>query len=110
MALSTVVTDVLARAASVGAIVHALGRYPSDFPRHLVMDTSRDGRTWEPAWNGDVLREVERTGRLDPREMAVVLPFTPRVARQLRLRQVGRAKEYWSVARIEVRETAAPAR
>jgi hypothetical protein len=93
----------LTQPATVGSVVHALGPYPSDFPRHLVMDTSPDGQSWEPAWNGDVLREVEGTGRLDPREMRVMLAFTPRVARQLRLRQIGRAKEYWSVTRIEVR-------
>jgi hypothetical protein len=88
---------------TAGALVHALGAYRNDYPRHLIVETSIDQMDWQEAWNGDVLAPVFEARVRDPQSIRFVVPFAPRPARFVRLRQVGRDEEwYWSIAEVEV--------
>ena len=94
----------LGRVAAIASVVHALGTAGTGFPRELIVETSVTGTQWEPAWRGSPASLVLRAAFAAPRETRVVLPFTPRAARYVRLRQVGRhAQAYWSVSELEVR-------
>jgi hypothetical protein len=89
--------------ATVGEVIPALGRFPTDFPRHLRIETSIDGRTWEPGWDGGVLAELIEAEFSDPKANAIVLSFPPRPARYVRLRLMnGDDTWYWSIAELEV--------
>jgi hypothetical protein len=97
------VTFDLGRAATAGAIVHALGTTGADFPRHLIVDTSLNGNDWDPAWEGSPAAAVLRAAIEAPRLTRTVFTFTPRPARYVRLRQIGRHEvNYWSIAEFEV--------
>ncbi len=88
---------------TVGAVVHRIGPYHWEFPRRLLIQTSEDGETWRDARNGSVLEEVIEGGLADPASLAVVLPFTQRPARYLRLRHRSiEAGVGWAVAEVEV--------
>ena len=87
----------------VGALVHALGTRGADFPRYLVVETSTDGSTWEPAWEGSPAAEVLVAAMDAPRLTRVVIGFPPRTARYVRLRQTGRHDvHYWSIAELQI--------
>jgi hypothetical protein len=93
----------LGRVTAVGTVVHALGSLGADFPRHLVVETSRDGAAWEPAWEGSPALGVLSAAMAAPRETRVPIAFAPRQARFVRLRQTGRhERNYWSIAELEV--------
>ena len=93
----------LGSAATVGTIVHALGSAGSDFPRHLVVETSEDGSSWVPAWEGSPAVAVLHAATAKPLETRAVIEFTPRTARYVRLRQLAREGTYaWSLAELEV--------
>jgi hypothetical protein len=97
------ITVDLGRLAQAGAIVHALGSRGADFPRHLVVETSLDGAAWQPAWEGSPAAAVLVAAMNAPRLTRVVVPFPPRAARYVRLRQTGRhERNYWSIADLEV--------
>jgi hypothetical protein len=87
----------------VGAIVCALGKFAGEFPRHLVVETSRDGAVWEGAWAGNMAGAVLAAAVDDPRVMPATAAFVPRQARFVRLRQPAqhRAVE-WSITELEV--------
>jgi hypothetical protein len=87
----------------VGAIVHALGSAGGDFPRQLRVETSLDGTTWSPAWEGSPAAQVLYAAMKSPRETRVVVEFPARTARYVRLVQQGRHQYYpWSIAELEV--------
>jgi F5/8 type C domain-containing protein len=93
----------LGEAMTVGAVRHGLGPYAADFPRELVIDTSIDGASWQPAWRGNVVARVIFAAFEEPRWPVMVLSFAPRSARYVRLRQVAQDRQvYWSVAELEV--------
>ena len=97
------VTFDLGYAASAGAIVHALGTAGADFPRQLIVETSLDGQAWDAAWQGSPAAAVLHAAMASPRATRAVLSFTPRPARYVRLRQIGRHEiNYWSIAEFEV--------
>jgi F5/8 type C domain len=88
---------------TAGSVVAAIGPYAMDYPRTLVIETSRDGTAWETAWHGPVLAEVMDAQMRSPRAIRPVVAFPPRPARHVRLRQVGRDERwYWSIAELEV--------
>jgi hypothetical protein len=92
----------LGRVTIVGAIAHTLGPLGADFPRELVLDTSTDGAAWESAWQGSPAAAVLSAALESPRLTRAVLPFVPRDARYVRLRQIGRDDgNYWSIAEVE---------
>jgi hypothetical protein len=89
--------------ATVGAIVHALGSVGGEFPRLLTIETSMDGSTWMPAWEGSPAATVLAAAMAKPLEIRPVLAFAPRTARYVRLRQLAREGTYaWSLAELEV--------
>jgi hypothetical protein len=88
---------------TVGQVIPALGRYETDYPRRLVVETSTDGVAWSPAWDGDTLVETFEALVRDPRQTRIVIPFTPRPARYVRLRLASEDNTwYWSIAELEV--------
>jgi hypothetical protein len=93
----------LGRVVTVGAVVPALGAFPTDFARGLAVETSVDGAGWQPAWDGGTLLESFEAQVRDPRSIRIVLRFTPRPARFVRLRLLSRNETwYWSIAELEV--------
>jgi hypothetical protein len=93
----------LGASTSTGAVVPALGRFPSDFPRQLRIETSVDGREWVPAWEGGVMPELMEAEFFDPSANKLVLAFRPRPARYVRLGLMSADDVwYWSIAELEV--------
>ena len=89
--------------AQVGAIVHAQGSVGGEFPRHLVIETSVDGSTWIPAWDGSPAAAVLFAAMAKPLDTRAVIEFPSRTARYVRLRQLARGGGYaWSLAELEV--------
>jgi hypothetical protein len=87
----------------IGAIVHAIGSAGVYFPRQLRVETSLDGVAWSMAWEGSPAAEVLYAALASPRETRMVIEFTPRPARYVRLMQLGREGDYgWSMAELEV--------
>jgi hypothetical protein len=93
----------LARTATVGTVVPALGRFSTDYPRHLRVETSIDGASWQTAWDGGVVAEAIEAEFVDPATNRLVVAFAPRPARYVRLRLMsGDDVWYWSIAELEV--------
>jgi hypothetical protein len=93
----------LGRVTAVGALVYALGSTAANFPRDLIVETAVDGEVWQAAWQGSPAAEVFSAALAAPLETRLMLQFTPREARHIRLRQVGRdERNYWSIAELEV--------
>ncbi len=87
----------------VGTIVHALGPAGGEFPRHLVIDTSRDGAAWTRAWEGSPAVAVLHAALAAPKETRAVIEFPSRTARFIRLTQLARDGTYaWAIAELEV--------
>ncbi len=87
----------------VTSVRYALGRYIGDFPRDLVIETSVDGETWEPARSGDVVAATIEGHLADPLVGTTTLRFPARVARHVRLRQVGQDdRANWSIGELEI--------
>jgi hypothetical protein len=88
---------------SIGAVVPALGRFPTDYPRHLRIETSVDGREWAPAWDDGVIAEVIEAEFHNQAENRLVLPFASRPARYVRLRLMSADDVwYWSISELEL--------
>jgi hypothetical protein len=93
----------LGRTVTVGTVVPALGLFPTDFPRRLVVETSVDGSTWDDAWDGRPLRETIDAAIREPNAIRTILPFSPRPARYVRIRLASQNDTwYWSIAELEV--------
>jgi hypothetical protein len=88
---------------TVGAVVNALGKFTGDFPRRLLVETSRDGTAWERAWTGSMAGAAMSAAVEKPRVVPATAAFTPRQARFMRLRQLSRDEVFdWSIAELEV--------
>ena len=98
------ITVDLGRDAPVAAVVTQLGRHADDFPRHLLVTTSRDRKTWEPAWNGDVLDPLLAATMQDPAALPLTVQFAARRARYVRLQRLDQGlAARWSIAELAVR-------
>jgi F5/8 type C domain len=87
----------------LSTVVLSVGPFREDYPRRLVIETSRDGREWTEAWQGAGFAPAMRAGLRSPRAMPVRFDFEPRRARRLRLRQTGSDRVmWWSIAELEV--------
>jgi hypothetical protein len=87
----------------VAGLALSLGLRIGGYPRRLVVETSMDAQSWTFAWEGPTagLAFVGAVRDFDRTRFAV--PFTPRQARFVRLRQTGVSKdEYWSIAEVEL--------
>jgi hypothetical protein len=93
----------LGRVQPVGAFVQGMGRFSWEAPRALVVETSVDGQSWEPAWSGSVLESTILGGIADPNSLRVVVPFSPRPARYLRVRpDMPDPGFHWTIAEVDV--------
>jgi hypothetical protein len=86
---------------TLGRIVSAIGPYLAEYPRHLVIETSRDGLLWESAWDGEVTAAALEAVIADPRASRIVLTFPPRSARYVRLRAAVADGMFWSIVELE---------
>ena len=86
---------------AVGGVV-LWGSLGMDFPRRLRVETSRNGRTWEVAWEGPTELPVLRGALRDPRA-PLTIAFAAAPARYVALRQTGRDPSFaWSVTEVDV--------
>jgi hypothetical protein len=94
----------LGRSLPVSAVVQNLAEYNTNYPRHLLLETSVDGASWVAAWDGSVrslliAQTIERPGPW----VSVTVPFPARQARYIRLRQMAADQLLpWSIAELEV--------
>jgi len=88
---------------TIAAVVNGIGRYHDQFPPEMIVETSLDRTSWAPAWSGTLVAQTIRGGIDNPDKLRIVIPFTPRVARYVRLRHpAARSEYYWTVAELEV--------
>ncbi len=89
---------------TVGAVVQKMARHDTGYPRHLLLQTSVDGVSWDAAWDGGVrslliAQAIERPGP----SLTVAVPFASRRARYIRLRQMATDPvATWSLAELEI--------
>jgi F5/8 type C domain len=87
----------------VDGLTMTIGNHSSDFPRVLVIDTSRDGRTWSTERRGSTTIAAFTAAVRHPTEspLTFALPHVP--ARLVRLRQLGQDPEfYWTIFELRV--------
>jgi hypothetical protein len=97
------ITVVLRMPADVGRVVIPMGTSGAEFGRNTVVDTSLDGETWTPAWEGSPAAGLLQSALAAPYDPAVFIEFSPRAARYVRLRQTVRDERYfWSIPEIEI--------
>ena len=96
------VTLDLGTAHRVSGVSQALAGWISDYPRDLVVETSMDGAAWTPGWVGKGLGPAIAGVMQAPRESRLMLPFTPREARLVRLRLASAAVAPWTIADVRV--------
>ncbi len=93
----------LARESPVSGIALTQGTRLSEYPRYLFVETSLDGQTWQPAWEGQTAGLAFIASVRDYRRTRVAIAFAPRSARYVRLRQTGSSRDaYWSVGEVEI--------
>ena len=87
----------------VRVLVMRLGSHRMDFPRMLGIELSIDGQAWELVRGGPTDDEAVRASFRDPYTMPLTFDLGDRLARFVRLRQMGHDETfYWSVAEVEV--------
>jgi hypothetical protein len=87
---------------TAGGLVHHEGKFTT-FPREMTVDTSVDGRTWTPAWQGNAWGSALLAAMRDPKTLVMWFPFEPRAARYVRLtRPAQQQAYYWNIAELEV--------
>jgi hypothetical protein len=87
----------------VSAIRYTMGESYREFPRVLAVETSLDGQVWQPAWDGHVIAAMIAGALLDPRAAPTTVPFAPRPARYVRLRQTGQDNDVvWAMPELEI--------
>ena len=97
------VTIDLGAAKTVRAVELALGRFTADYPRKLLVETSIDGTSWQPAWSGSGGGPALTAAIFHPTIVPATLPLGDLVARFVRLTQTGSDPVfYWSIAEITV--------
>jgi F5/8 type C domain len=104
------ITLTLGGPVEVAGVRLTLGRIV-EFPRQLVVETSLDGAGWDTARSGDVVSEFIRAAHARPTQPSIDVPFPPRVAAFVRLRQVGQdPASAWSMREVQVLGPAAGSR
>jgi hypothetical protein len=100
---SETVTVDLGKAARVQAVELCLGRYASQYPRELTVDTSADGALWDTVFSGGTALDTYDAAIADPREIPVALPVDREGVRFLRLRQRAHAPDAtWTIVELRV--------
>jgi hypothetical protein len=90
-------------AQAAGAVLHDEGPVAGNFPRRLVIETSIDGLTWQPAWSGNAWGPAISAAMRNPKENHIWFVFDPRPARYIRLTHPPEDQHYiWAIAELEV--------
>jgi hypothetical protein len=92
----------LGREAVTGAVVTRIDRYFDQFPRDFTVETSLDQTTWTPAWQGSLAGQTIRGGLDDPKSIRIVIPYSPRMTRYIRLRHPPAEDYSWVISELEV--------
>ena len=81
--------SISAPSTTVDGVTMTIGAHRSDFPRHLVIESSEDARDWTTRWQGSAAVAAFAGAVRHPGDMPLTfaLPHVP--ARWLRLRQLG---------------------
>jgi hypothetical protein len=88
---------------TVGSVVNNLGFFSWVYPGALHAETSVDGTTWSPAWSGSVRERSILAAMEDPKHLRIVIGFSPRPARFIRIRATQGAPDVpWVIAELEV--------
>ncbi len=88
---------------TVRGIELALGRYTEDYPRRALVETSADGTTWQPVWEGSGGGPALTAAVFAPTIVPLTLPVQAEGVRSLRVTQLGSHPVfYWSIAEIRV--------
>jgi len=74
-----------------------------DYPRHLLVEASDDGRTFRQVHDDGALTSLAVTVVSRPQQPDIDIPIAPTAARVLRIRQTGRTPRMWFWAVHEVR-------
>jgi hypothetical protein len=96
------ITMDLGSARTVRAVVMSLGAYPSQYPRGLQVDVSRDGAAWQQAAAGNTVLATYDAALASPREVPVTLPVQRDNVRFIRLRQTAQDSHGWSIVELRV--------
>ncbi|HKE82147.1 MAG TPA: discoidin domain-containing protein [Vicinamibacterales bacterium] len=87
----------------VGSIVYSVGTQFWLYPRTVDVETSEDGQVWAPARTGSVLHDAIVAGLREPGRLRMVLAFSARPARYVRLRgTAGESQFPWTIAELEI--------
>lgn len=86
----------------IAAVRYTMGESYREFPRALVVETSVDGEAWTAGWNGDVIAPTIEGSLRDPLTAPTTVPFAPRRARYVRLRQTGKDEVNWALPELAV--------
>jgi hypothetical protein len=98
-----VVTIDLGAEHEVDAVTMTIGGRVSDFPRHLVIESSSDMHDWTARWEGNTAEAAFAGAVQNPREMPLTFGFPHVPARWIRLRQLGHDPVfYWSIFELRV--------
>lgn len=80
-----------------------LGGYVADFPRHLLIEASLDGSSWQQVWSGPGSGPTLVGSLVDPKELPLIFEFGPRPARYLRITQTANEPTYyWTVTELKI--------
>jgi hypothetical protein len=92
----------LGKPQQVRAVLMCLGAYPSQYPRSLRVDVSRDGVSWHTAATGGTVLETYDAALQSPREVPVPLPVDRDGVRFIRLAQTASDPHGWSIVELRV--------
>jgi hypothetical protein len=93
----------LGAVAEVDGVELALGPRYGDYPRELAVDASLDKRQWNVLWRGPGSARTFAAALEAPRRMPVRVCFPPASSRYLRLRQLGKDRQFhWTVGELVV--------
>src|SRR5215510_3139983 len=87
----------------VGSVLYSLGTQFWLYPSTVDVETSEDGLVWAPARAGGVLHAAVVAGLREPGRLRMVLAFSPRPARYVRLRATAGEPQFpWTIAELEI--------
>ena len=93
----------LGRVMDVAGVAVSLGRSIEEFPRALLVETSRDGAGWTIAWQGAGAMPAFEGGLRDPAAVPLHIAFEVRPARYVRLTQTAAdVGKWWAVTELRV--------
>jgi hypothetical protein len=87
----------------VDGLTMTIGNRPSDFPRELVIETSRDGRSWSTEWRGSTAFTAFIGAVRHPTDVPMTFALPHVSARLVRLRQLGQDRmSSWTIFELRV--------